>query len=225
MHTIVRRVSPRRESQPAQTGLAVRGVSESGAAGIVASQHPIPGNPTPPDLSDEQILAKFVQCIKDLARRFASRRVGCEKDDLVQMGSLAALAAYRGYNPERGAKTVESYVWYKVRFAMLNTLDDWGGSESKAGITFRALFSDEAFTWSDPCDRHGLLELTQAAESLPDREAELITLIYFEGYRDVEVARRWGVTRQRIGQIKQEALDGLRRALERDRDEGGGSSE
>lgn len=55
--------------------------------------------------------------------------------------------------------------------------------------------------------------LAAAMAQLPERERELLELSYFDGVKQADLAKRWGVSAPRISQLHRQALGRLRQLL------------
>ena len=60
-------------------------------------------------------------------------------------------------------------------------------------------------------DDHARAVLWEALEKLTERERDVIVLIFFEGKTAQDIAKEWGVSAQRVGQIKGQAIHTLRK--------------
>ncbi len=60
-------------------------------------------------------------------------------------------------------------------------------------------------------DDHARAVLWEALEKLTERERDVIVLIFFEGKTAQSIAAEWGVSAQRVGQIKGQAIHTLRK--------------
>ncbi|GEM_PF-313271 len=60
-------------------------------------------------------------------------------------------------------------------------------------------------------DDHARAVLWEALEKLTERERDVIVLIFFEGKTAQAIAAEWGVSAQRVGQIKGQAIHTLRK--------------
>lgn len=96
---------------------------------------------------------------------------------------------------------------------------DAGGAGSEAGDDSRASMGYEAVTESDELPDQRLLReerltrLRTAIGRLPEREARVLALCYFEELTMREVGAALGVTESRVCQLRQQALRRLRLAL------------
>ncbi len=60
-------------------------------------------------------------------------------------------------------------------------------------------------------DNHARAVLWEALEKLTERERDVIVLIFFKGKTAQSIAAEWGVSAQRVGQIKGQAIHTLRK--------------
>lgn len=73
--------------------------------------------------TDVEILARYEPLVQKAARRYLTLFPrSFEHQDLTQIGRSAVLKEYRNYNPARTKKPVSTFLWYRVRWAILKAL-------------------------------------------------------------------------------------------------------
>ncbi len=150
--------------------------------------------------------------------RFLARRLpqNWAAEDLRGWGNLALLKALENYRPGRG-RTMESYVRYKVRFGVIDSLR---ALERKRRFTdppyFEGLPEDLPVadsTAPDPVAATLRREVWDAVEQLPPRWRTLLRLHYEQGCTMRECAAALGVNQSRASAIHKSALRRLRGVL------------
>jgi RNA polymerase sigma factor (sigma-70 family) len=117
---------------------------------------------------------------------------------------VAALKASREWSPD-GGKSLESYCRMKAAYAMVDF-----GREELPHIAHREHSADMDGTPSTRIEGFGFGALAKHIETLSDRHQELLRLMYVAHYTQADVARLWGLSRERIRQIHGEAMEVLR---------------
>lgn len=92
-----------------------------------------------------------------------------------------------------------------------------GGAEPGTGFTVAETTADVGPSIEDLVAHDETVEiLAECLQKLPEREARVLSLYYYEELRLREIAELMGVTESRISQIRQAALKTLRTLLEAD---------
>jgi RNA polymerase sigma factor (sigma-70 family) len=166
--------------------------------------------------------------VSRVASRYAGN--GVQADDLRQIGAMAAVDAASRYDPSKN-KQFDSWVYLCV----VNRISDEARAErmrmkrecqliteyhhdpvvaelsdSTIRMDNNAALTDPAALSADALVGDAVLVLGLAVRKLSPRLRALMTLLYSEGFTQSEVARMWVVSRQRIEQLKREALSQLR---------------
>lgn len=178
----------------------------------------------------------FMICGRYFAKyteRFAA--CGVELCDLRQECYMAFLQAVRAYQEDKGLQFT-SYLDYPIR----NTAAELLGIHNADRVNRRPLDNavsldkpievadNDNMTLADAisdtesakpfeqvlqkvADDHARAVLCEALEKLTEQERDVILLIFFEGRTAQAIAAEWGVSAQRVGQIKQKAIHKLRK--------------
>ena len=180
------------------------------------------------DLSARECLIhSYLRLVVDIARHPKFTRLA-ERMDLIQEGNIGLIQAIDSYDPDSGytflafARTcirnrILSFIQQSSK--VLFILDTPVFEDSEEYITRADMVADEPTILGDASyriaedvmmeeERRQMLYAT--IEKLPRREREVIQLLYGVGMRDAmslqEVAMLLGVTKERVGQIRNKAL-------------------
>ena len=147
----------------------------------------------------------------------------CTFDDLVSEGFLGLIYAVDDYDAARGA-SLATYARPRIHGAIIDSLRGIAGTVSAAKKTKKraALFSDiedEAYHLNTAADspedlaRQAQRELAlewAIAGALNDRERQVLQLRYRDEWKQIQIARAFGVSESRIWQLHRGALRKLR---------------
>jgi RNA polymerase sigma factor (sigma-70 family) len=165
---------------------------------------------------DEAIVAilPWVHTTAQCARGWMPRWIN--RDDLEQVGALAAVRAYDSHDPSRGSLRVR--MRYCVRQAIFDTMRNRGSdrcleARHEHGGDVDTLMSHEAA----PDD---LAEVTMMHEkvmrALPGLSAiqqEVVVCRLLLGQNNPQIAKRWGMVKSRPAQVWGDAVATIRKGL------------
>lgn len=155
------------------------------------------------DCAREELIVSYRPLVFWLAQKFhVSPSI---YPDLVQEGMVALIKAVDKFEPERQLKFT-TYAFYRIKGQMVNYLQR---SEAKAPLPV----DDEEMCISDDfsCDSYDLfLTLSQEIEKLPNREAEVVSEMFFKGHEAKEVAKDQGIDVSHVYRLKRSALARLK---------------
>jgi RNA polymerase sigma factor (sigma-70 family) len=149
---------------------------------------------------------------------------GYDRDDLYSLGNLGLLNAARTYNPERGV-AFSTYAYTCIGHAIVGALKREWSQQIDTISLHQTMNEDDDNSLEnqieDPspdalalamgqCDQE---ILKKAVSRLPDREADVIRLLYFEGESVMQVAKRLRRTTQAVQTTHVRALKALRLRL------------
>lgn len=184
-----------------------------------------------------------MELLKDnrgLVYRFAQRYMNIDTvvdlDDLMQAGYMGLIEAERTYDESKGKWS--TWAAYYIRKAMreavgINTTRvrahnhtislDVPLDAGEGDITLMDILEDESI----PEASSGLIEaeravaVREAVHRLEERKREVVEKHDLEGQSFAEIGRSWGLTRERVRQLRDKALRDLRRdwKLRRELDE------
>jgi RNA polymerase sigma factor for flagellar operon FliA len=188
----------------------------------------------------EPYMVLVQQVVSRVLRRLPSN-VG--RDDLVAAGSYGLMDALRRSPGERGEQ-FEAYARIRIRGAVIDELrtQDWLGRSARAHANAQAVEGDHATSSTiigiedlpeaqrtiasvdaSPFDlvarRSERDALGRAVSALPEREAQIVDLHYFQGVQFHDIAEKMKVSRARVSQLHSRALKMLRPLLLADREE------
>ena len=133
-----------------------------------------------------------------------------EEADLLQEGRIGLWQAIQHYDPERG-RTFASYAWVAIEWRL------WAATENSDQEQ-----NDEAEAWLEMVDeveeewwRQRIHQaLLEAVRKLPARLERLMRLVYGldgQGWHNLAaIGRLWGISRERVRQLHNDALARLR---------------
>lgn len=179
----------------------------------------------------DELVTRNLRFVVMMARRY--RRRAAPLADLVNEGNLGLIRAARRFDERKGVRFVTYAAWW-VRQALLDalarqdhliraprrkavrreyvSLDDDGARE-RAPLRERLSDSDETSPERRVYERELQRQVTVCVAGLPEREARVIRLCFGldgEEARDVgEVARRLGLSRTRVRQLRDRGLQRL----------------
>jgi RNA polymerase primary sigma factor len=174
---------------------------------------------------DPRALNKLIEhntrFVISVAKKYQGR--GTQLGDLIGEGNLGLIEAAKRFDPSRGHRFITYAVWW-IRQSILASLgediknshvsiDTPFGEDEDAGYISDTLKSTHAPTdhiveeESKKTDAHRLLN------QLPGRDREIVKRLFgIEGKRPMaidEVGKEFGLTQQRVGQIRDAALKNL----------------
>lgn len=136
--------------------------------------------------------------------------IGVEFVDLIQEGRIGLWYAIQRYDPGRGT-AFSSFAWATIRYRLWNAMayaDREPDDEAEACLELVDEIEED--WWK----RHVRQVLLEVVEELPARLGRLIRLAYGldgEGpYSLAAIGRKWGISRERVRQLRNEALVLLR---------------
>lgn len=136
-----------------------------------------------------------------------------EAEDAYSAALVGVMKAVQTFDPARGCKFNTLVVW-KIRGAIRDEAVKVGRrmrrerpTALKADITLDT-FEDWVRAIPDNAER-----LPVAISRLTDRQRQVIHLRYFEGMKGPEISEALGISKQRVGQLEQTAIERLRHEL------------
>jgi RNA polymerase sigma factor (sigma-70 family) len=139
--------------------------------------------------------------VKDRVARYRSRIRCMDDEDLLHEGYLAAIEAARSYKPKTGGARIDVWVWLSVDNRMRSLavkhpellLEENDLRKLQAG-------KDSQQSW-EASDLRACMAL------LPGKEQAVLQSLSEKGSRGTDVARTLGVTKQRVYQLKNAAVE------------------
>jgi RNA polymerase sigma factor (sigma-70 family) len=177
---------------------------------------------------DPQTILRTARCV--VSRMLLPKTVA--REDAQQEAALGFLRAMRRFDPARGLKPI-TLGHHAARGAVLDylrTLDPLGRTErrqvksegAEEPVTVLSLseldldlIADQTFAPADDLAAAGetVRTVARAMRALPDREWQVVMMLFWCEMPVVEVARRLGVSWPRVYQLRTRALGQLRDAL------------
>ncbi|HUF89923.1 MAG TPA: RNA polymerase sigma factor RpoD/SigA [Gemmatimonadota bacterium] len=183
------------------------------------------GNP----MAVDQLVRANLRFVVSVAKRY--QNLGVPLPDLIAEGNVGLVRAAHMFDPERGVKFISYAVWW-IRQAILRSLDDHSRTARRTTPLDEPLFDDDEGSLTefledpdapDPLERTldvvRSREILRAISTLEPREARVLRLYYgLDGDQPLtleEIGSIFGLSRERIRQIKERALGRLRRTRRR----------
>lgn len=189
-------------------------------------------------LRNEDVVPYMPLVHEEVARMLRRLPRSVQKDDLVAAGALGLMDALRrNAIAERGPQ-LEWYARIRIRGAVLDELrnEDWLSRSHRAEVTVRAELeqssSNVVIGFEDLPEHKRLMPvsdeespldlaernsqrvaLARAVAGLPEREAQIVQMHYFQGFQFKEIARVLSVSEPRISQLHARAVGKLREIL------------
>jgi RNA polymerase primary sigma factor len=178
----------------------------------------------------DQLVRANLRFVVSVAKRY--QNLGVSLPDLIAEGNVGLVRAAGLFDPERGVKFISYAVWW-IRQAILRAIDSQSKNSRRTTPLEAPLHSDEDdptlmqllvdVEAPDPVERtmdavrsH---EIRRAIGSLEPREARVLRLYYgLDGDQPLtleEIGTIFGLSRERIRQIKEKALRRLRKSRRR----------
>ncbi len=137
--------------------------------------------------------------------------IGIEFVGLIQEGRIGFWYAIQHYDPGRGT-AFSSFAWATIRFRIWNARANADHAPDDAAEAWLKLVADKIE--EDWCRENAGQALLEVVEKLPARLGRLIHLAYgLDGqgtYCLAEIGREWGLSRERMRQLRNDALVLLR---------------
>jgi len=147
--------------------------------------------------SEDEIIRAHDERIKFLARRFR-----LDIDDLLQIGRVALLRAFRAWP----AKPHTAAFWTYARKAVLGEMINYATAE----FTRQAKEAERGLVPSEPCAPDAACEAREHVAVLGEREASVLEM-YVAGYPVPEIASQNNISRSRAYQILEGSMENIRR--------------
>lgn len=142
-----------------------------------------------------------------------------DTDDLIQWGTLALLEAMQRFDPARG-RPLGVFARPRIRGAMLDSLRRDGNTArhvAQAPTLVAERTTGQSDTFDDPLNvvtrAVDKARLAEAVGALPERQQQVLQLIYVEGCNNREVAKILGVSDSYATRVRKQAIESVRRAV------------
>lgn len=176
-------------------------------------ENPSPQNPAQPWNPDpERIIAEYQRLAYSAANAYRSS--GVPLDDLRQEALLGLLDAARKYSPDKGTHfSTYAAFWIKKRLLQAVKRDArYISSEGGGRPPKETDYTDPVDSRADnDTSRDPRLDLPQG---LSDAEREILTLCYRDQLTLSEIARRTGISVERVKQLRGKALRRIRAGMD-----------
>lgn len=178
----------------------------------------------------EQLITQNMGYVVTLARQYKSDILST--DDLVSEGSIGLMKAAEKYDPSRGKPFVTfaaPYIRRSIETAIsrLETTTDVRSTDeslpvgSRNNYTLLNVLEDKSAVRADALTEDATLteDLLRVMSVLNERERQVVNLYYGNGYEHqtmAEIGETMGLKRERVRQIRNQALRKLRRAARKE---------
>jgi len=147
----------------------------------------------------------LVKAYWNSVRYIAWSRFPDQEEDMFQVGMIGLLKGIDRIDPKR-VKSKDAWIFLNVRGMILNITQP-----KKTESLNEMLNEDTEFLEMLPAKEEDTdFEVDDILSCLPPREARIIKLVHVEQYKRTEVAKMFGVSSMRIGQLEKRALDKLK---------------
>lgn len=146
--------------------------------------------------SETSIVHRYDRLIGYLARRFR-----LDADDLVQVGRVALLEAFRNWP----SKPHTSTFWTYARKAVLGEMLNYATGE----ITRIAMEAESGLLPAPSCPPDAALEVREHIASLSDRKA-LVLAMYTAGHDVADIAAENAISAPRVYQLIEDSMENIR---------------
>lgn len=178
----------------------------------------------------DQLVRANLRFVVSVAKRY--QNLGVSLPDLIAEGNVGLVRAAGLFDPERGVKFISYAVWW-IRQAILRAIDSQSRNSRRTTPLEAPLHADDDdpslmqllvdVEAPDPVERTmdavRSNEIQRAIGSLEPREARVLRLYYgLDGDQPLtleEIGTVFGLSRERIRQIKEKALRRLRKSRRR----------
>ncbi|HEX7326816.1 MAG TPA: sigma-70 family RNA polymerase sigma factor [Rhodanobacteraceae bacterium] len=142
-----------------------------------------------------------------------------DADDLIQWGTLALLEAMQRFDPARG-RPLGVFARPRIRGAMLDSLRRDGNTArhvAQAPSLVAERTTGQSDTFGDPLDVIAEMadsaRIASAVKTLPERQQQVLQLVYVDGCNNREVARILGVSDSYATRVRRQAIENVQRAV------------
>lgn len=172
------------------------------------------------EAAKEQIIRSHLLLVAATAGNFARGKL--PTDEVTSAANFALMTAYQNFNPDLNNR-FSSFLTLYVRGAIARlwrekNIVDKGDFSDEEPITAVQLNEEAAEeTDEDPEHKDFLIRLSEQAKSVLDsRELEIVNLLFCEiPMNQAEVARKLSLSRERIRQVYNGAMEKLRKEVRR----------
>jgi RNA polymerase primary sigma factor len=172
----------------------------------------------------DHLVRSNLRFVVSVAKRY--QNLGVPLPDLIAEGNVGLVRAAHLFDPERGVRFISYAVWW-IRQAILRALDDHSRSARRTTPLEASWFEDDEPTRGDSLQDFDAVdpmectleafrttEVGRAVASLEPREARVLRLYYgLDGNQPLtleEIGSTFGLSRERVRQIKERALGRMR---------------
>ena len=145
-----------------------------------------------------------------------ARTAPLDYNELYQIGYLGYLKAQKNFNPEFGDMTL-NYASIYIKQELIDTLrKEYNYRNKEMGSETPLEEVVEYEEEKNPTDDARIGKIVALMEKLPKQHRAIIKEFYLakKPKRLKDLAAKWGVTKQRIHQIKEQGLEMIRQMLE-----------
>lgn len=129
-------------------------------------------------------------------------------EDLVQEGWVSAYSALRSHTADAGS-SLQSWIITSVKRDMVRYLEkeDCGGAQHDDIDELVDVDDvDELIDYEVTERVQARADLSKLVDKLPERDANVVKMYYFQNYSEQDIARRLGVSRSMVSKIRNRAV-------------------
>lgn len=150
-------------------------------------------------MNKDKVVAENINLVRSIAAKY--KKMGVPLEDLVQEGLIGLLKATENFDENKGAK-FSTYASYWIKKYILSALD----KETRTSLNTSPL-NEEITQDTDSIPTSHRLNLPQ---NMPADEKSVITLLFQSELTLKEIARKIGISRERVRQLKEKGLRRIR---------------
>lgn len=173
----------------------------------------------------ETIIRNHLLLVANIARKLARGRL--PEEDVISAANFALMKAFQNFDPafpNRFSAFLKLHVRGEIArlWRGLNIVDKGDFSDGEAVVSVPVIEDTAEDTTAEDTDHRSFLLklLSQSKGVLDERESEIMALIFNElPMTQADVARKLGLSRERVRQVFDEAMEKLRREMRRQMNE------
>ena len=159
-------------------------------------------------VDEEQLAGWIARTANEVLKHRLAHDRARHYDDLIQEGWVTAMVAVCSYTPDAGS-SLQSWVITALKRDMVRYLE----REDQGGIQHDDIDDlvdvddvDELIDYEVTERIQSRVDLSKLVDKLPERDANVVEMYYFQNYSEQDIARRLGVSRSMVSKIRNRAV-------------------